>query len=100
MAERLVAVFEQMGGELTAAGTDCARGTEAIRAAIQRLRPIVLEGRPYEERMRTPAAEGWFNDTYGVRIINAAGRAATLGQACAEDPGFQAALEELEDLDL
>lgn len=100
LAARMVEAIEHMGRELTAAGTDCARGTEAIRAASARLRPLLVEVRPSEARMSSPAAEAWFDDTYGVRIINAAGRAATLAQACAEDPGFQAALEDLEDLDL
>ena len=100
LAEKMVSAMEGMGKDLTAAGTDCAKGAAAIRGGMAKLQPLVADAKKYEDKMKAPAAEKWFQDKYMGRMMGAMGGLMSIGQTCGEDADFQAAMKEMEALDM
>lgn len=100
LAEKLVGEMEAMGKGLTAAGSDCAKGAEAIKASMEKMKPIVADAKKHEAAMKDPAAEEWFKKTYESRMMGAMGGMMTLAAACQSDPAFAEAMKSMGELDM
>jgi hypothetical protein len=99
VADDMVAAMEAMGKELTAAGTDCAKGAAGIRNGLTAMRPIAKRAKAFGDQ-NDPAGEEWFKATYMPRMMNAMSGLMSLSQACSADPDFNAALKEMGELDM
>ncbi len=100
LAEKLVGEMEAMGKGLSAAGSDCAKGAEAIKASMEKMKPIAAEAKKHEAAMKDPAAEEWFKKTYESRMMGAMGGMMTLAAACQSDPAFADAMKSMGELDM
>lgn len=95
LAERTIALMGKLGAAVAAAGADCSRAAEAVRALLPELRANLDSGRALDAKLRSdPAARAWFERTFNPRLGAAA--APILASSCQSDPGFSAAMSELE----
>lgn len=94
-ADKLVGVMTELGGALTAAGTDCKKAAAAISAAAPKMKAIEAEG----EAMRNvtqndKAAQQWFMANYVPKLMAPMAPMQQLSQTCKDDPDFNKALSE------
>lgn len=95
LAERTIAIMGKLGAAVAAAGADCPRAAESVRALLPELRANLDAGRALDAKLRSdPAARAWFERTFNPRLGAAA--APILASACQSDPVFAAAMSELE----
>jgi hypothetical protein len=99
VADDMVVAMEAMGRELTAAGTDCSKGATAIRNGMTAMKPIAKRAKAFEDQ-NDPAQEEWFKATYMPRMMNAMQGLMSLAQSCSADKDFNAAIQEMDKLDM
>jgi hypothetical protein len=99
VAEKMIGAMEAMGKDLTAAGTDCAKGAAALKDHAAKLQPIAVEAKKFENK-DDKEAEAWFQANYMPRMMGAMGGMMSLAQACQADADFAAAMKEMSDLDM
>jgi hypothetical protein len=99
VADEMVVAMENMGKELTAAGTDCAKGAAGIRNGMTAMKPIAKRAKAFSNQ-DDPAAEEWFKTTYMPRMMNAMQGLMSLAQTCSSDKDFNAALQEMGQMDM
>ena len=97
LADKLVATLTKMGTNVGAAGKDCKKAADAIKASAAELKPIKAEVDKLENLGKDdPAVKAWFEANYMGKMMGAMGPMMQVAQTCASDPAFGEAMNSLD----
>ena len=96
LADKLVSVMQQMGTDITAAGKDCAKAADAVKAGAAKLEPMKDEVKKWEKVSKDdPQVKAWFEANYMSKMMGAMAPMMAVAQTCATDAGFTAAMKDM-----
>src|SRR4029079_12294042 len=97
LADKMMTVLDQTGKDLSAAGKDCKKAAAAIKQAAANLQPIKEEGDKLKDlTTKDPEVKKWFEANYQKKIMDAMMPLMQVAQTCGKDPGFTAAMKEMD----
>lgn len=97
LADKLVATLTKMATNVGAAGKDCKKAAEAIKASAKDLAPIKAEVDKLESLSKNdPAVKAWFESNYMGKMMGAMGPMMSVAQTCASDKDFGEAMQNLD----
>lgn len=93
-ADRAFAALVKLGNDFEASGGDCAKATEAVKAASETVRPFKDDTDALQDALANdPAARAWFEQRHVSEMVAAATKVQATAQNCISDKAFAAAWE-------
>ena len=93
MAERAVAMMEDMGRIAEATPDDCDKLADQYQAVLDRDRNVIAAGKAFNQ---DPAKKKWFEETYGQRMLAAASKMMPALQKCQKNEKLKKVFQSLD----
>jgi hypothetical protein len=94
MAEKMVHHLDAIGNAAEANKTDCKKAASAMKEAAQKAKPDIEKAKAMKQQ-GGDAFNKWFEEKYKDRLEAFGPKMIAIAQACGQDPGFMAAMQEM-----
>ncbi|MBK9036783.1 MAG: hypothetical protein IPL61_36960 [Myxococcales bacterium] len=99
MMTQALAMFGAMGSAADAAGGDCGKLADGIDRVMNDNQPFIQSMKKYKgDEAMDKRAEAWMKD-HMDEVMEPMMKVGAAGQNCADDPKFQATMQQFEDLE-